>query len=69
MLMVVNLDPHHAQETVLDLDLGAMGLPWHGPFLAHDELGGESYTWDGAHPFVRLDPSRGQVAHILSLSA
>jgi starch synthase (maltosyl-transferring) len=69
VLIVVNLDPHQAQETVLDLDLGAMGLPWHGPFSAHDELGGESYTWDGAHPFVRLDPSRGQVAHILSLSA
>ena len=31
VLVVVNLDPHHAQETVLDLDLGAVGLPWQGP--------------------------------------
>ena len=31
VLVVVNLDPHDAQETVLDLDLGAVGLPWQGP--------------------------------------
>ncbi len=67
VLVVVNLDPHHAQETVLDLDLGAVGLPWQGPFQAHDELGGETYTWDGGRPYVRLDPTRGQVAHIMSL--
>jgi starch synthase (maltosyl-transferring) len=69
VLVVVNLDPHDAQETVLDLDLGAVGLPWHGPFRAHDELGGETYTWDGPHPYVRLDPTQGQVAHIFSLEA
>ena len=67
VLVVVNLDPHHAQETVLDLDLGAVGLPWQGPFQAHDELDGETYTWDGGRPYVRLDPTRGQVAHIMSL--
>jgi starch synthase (maltosyl-transferring) len=66
VLMVVNLDPHNAQETVLHLDLGALGAPWQGPFRAHDELGGETYTWDGAHPYVRLDPTQGQVAHVLS---
>ncbi|MGH9236205.1 MAG: alpha-1,4-glucan--maltose-1-phosphate maltosyltransferase [Acidimicrobiales bacterium] len=67
VLVVVNLDPHDAQETVLDLDLGAVGLPWQGPYRAHDELGGETYTWDGGHPYVRLDPTRGQVAHIMAL--
>jgi starch synthase (maltosyl-transferring) len=67
VLVVVNLDPHNAQETVLDLDLGAVGLPWQGPFQAHDELGGEIYTWDGGHPYVRLDPARGEVAHIMAL--
>jgi starch synthase (maltosyl-transferring) len=67
VLVVVNLDPHNAQETVLDIDLGAVGLPWRGPYQAHDELGGETYTWDGGHPYVRLDPTRGRVAHIMSL--
>jgi starch synthase (maltosyl-transferring) len=66
VLVVVNCDPHNAQESVLDLDLGAMGLPWQGPLRAHDELGGETYTWDGNRPYVRLDPTQGQVAHILS---
>jgi starch synthase (maltosyl-transferring) len=66
VLVVANLDPHNAQEAVLDLDLGAMGLGWHGPVQVQDELGGETYTWDGPHPYVRLDPTRGQVAHILS---
>ena len=34
---------------------------------AHVELGGESYIWDGPHPYVRLDTTPGQVAHILAL--
>ena len=66
MLVVVNLDPHNAQETLLHLDLGALGVPWQGPFPAHDELAGETYTWDGPDPYVRLDPTQGQVAHILT---
>ncbi len=66
VLVVVNLDPHHAQETVLDLDLGAVGSPWQGPFEARDELTGETYMWDGNRPYVRLDPTRGQVAHVIS---
>jgi hypothetical protein len=41
-------------------------VPWQGLFRALDELGGETYTWDGAHPYVRLDPTQGQVAHVLS---
>jgi starch synthase (maltosyl-transferring) len=69
VLVVVNFDPHNAQETVLGLDLGAMGLPAGGRYFAHDELTGETYTWDGPNPYVRLDPVTGQVAHILSLRA
>jgi starch synthase (maltosyl-transferring) len=69
VLVVVNLDPHGAQESILDLDLGTMGLPWQGPYSATDELTGETYTWDGPGPYVRLDPWQGQVAHILSLRA
>ncbi len=67
VLVVVNLDPHGAQETVLGLDFGAVGLPWQGPYSATDELTGDVYTWDGPNPYVRLDPWQGQVAHVLSL--
>jgi starch synthase (maltosyl-transferring) len=67
VLTVVNLDPHEMHETVLDLDLGAVGLPRWGRYVARDELGGETYSWDGPNPYVRLDPAQGQIAHILSL--
>jgi starch synthase (maltosyl-transferring) len=67
VLVVVNLDPHRTQETVLDLDLAAIGLPGSGPYQARDELTDETYRWNGPSPYVRLDPGRGQVAHILSL--
>jgi starch synthase (maltosyl-transferring) len=67
VLVVVNLDPHSAQETILDLDLGAMGLAGPGSYTATDELTGDTYMWDGSAPYVRLDPWQGQVAHILSL--
>ncbi|HEX6238202.1 MAG TPA: alpha-1,4-glucan--maltose-1-phosphate maltosyltransferase [Acidimicrobiales bacterium] len=69
VLVVVNLDPHDAQETLLQLDLGAMGLPWRGPLRVRDELGDATYTWDGPTPYVRLDPARGHVAHVMSLRA
>ena len=66
MLVVVNLDPHEAHGTTLGLDLAALGLN-SGRYLAHDELSGETYTWEGPRPYVHLDPSTGQVAHILRL--
>ncbi|HEX2024444.1 MAG TPA: alpha-1,4-glucan--maltose-1-phosphate maltosyltransferase [Acidimicrobiales bacterium] len=66
VLVVVNLDPHAAHEDTLSLDLGFLGLPWDDPFEAHDELTGTTYTWQGAHPYVRLDP-RLQPAHVLHL--
>jgi starch synthase (maltosyl-transferring) len=68
VLVVVNLDPHSAQETVLGLDLGAIGLPWQGPYTAIDELTGDAFAWEGPNPYVRLDPWQGQVAHVLALS-
>ncbi|MGH9165770.1 MAG: alpha-1,4-glucan--maltose-1-phosphate maltosyltransferase [Acidimicrobiales bacterium] len=65
VLMVVNLDPLATQDAVLELDLGLLGLAWDLPFEAHDELSGQSFTWTGAHPYVRLDPH--QAAHVLHL--
>ena len=66
MLVVVNLDPHNAQADTLWLDLDELGMPADRPFLAHDELTGETYTWEGAAPYVFLHPTR-QPAHILHL--
>jgi starch synthase (maltosyl-transferring) len=68
VLVVVNLDPHSAQETVLGLDLRAIGLPWQGPYTARDELTGDVFAWEGPNPYVRLDPWQGEVAHVLALT-
>jgi starch synthase (maltosyl-transferring) len=66
VLVVVNLDPHHTQETWVHLDFGASGDPDPGEsFDVRDELTGAVYHW-GRHNYVRLDPGR-QPAHLFTL--
>ena len=67
LLCVVNLDPDEAQETIVRLDLAAIGLSQALPYRVNDELSGDAYTWRGADNFVRLDPAVGQVAHVFSV--
>ena len=66
VLCVVNLDPDRWHEDTLWIDLGALGLPFGEPYEARDELTGETYTWHGASPYVRLDPEHTP-GHVLSL--
>ncbi|GAA1875740.1 alpha-1,4-glucan--maltose-1-phosphate maltosyltransferase [Myceligenerans crystallogenes] len=72
IVVVVNLDPWNSQESLVHLDLEALGLtPPSGdddaPFyVAHDLLSNETYGW-GATPFVRLDPAH-RVAHVLHVT-
>ena len=68
VIVVVNTDPHHVREGVIDLDLAALGLAppdADAVFAAHDLLSGAVYAW-GGQPFVRLDPL-GRVAHVLTV--
>jgi starch synthase (maltosyl-transferring) len=62
LIVVVALDPHAVVESVIHLDLTALGLP--DSFEVHDELSGARWLW-GADNYVRLDPPSGQVAHVL----
>jgi len=66
MLVVVNLNPWQASEATLDLDVEALGFPLDRPYEAYDELNRQSFTWQGPHPYVRLDPYQA-VAHVLHL--
>jgi starch synthase (maltosyl-transferring) len=68
LLCVVNLDPHHAHETTVRLDLVALGLPTQGHYQVLDELTGETYTWSGDAAYVRLDPIAGHVAHLFHVT-
>ncbi|MER5495448.1 alpha-1,4-glucan--maltose-1-phosphate maltosyltransferase [Streptomyces sp. NPDC002490] len=65
VLVIVNLDPHHTQETTVSLDMPQLGLGWHESVPVRDELTGETYRWGRAN-YVRLDPSRAP-AHVLTL--
>jgi starch synthase (maltosyl-transferring) len=65
VLVVVNLDPHHAHEATVFLDRTALGLGADDPVPVRDELTGASYTWGGAN-YVRLDPEH-QVAHLFTV--
>jgi starch synthase (maltosyl-transferring) len=56
VLVVVNLDPRHAQQGWLRLPLQELGLPEHEPYQVQDLLSGERYLWQRDRNFVRLDP-------------
>jgi starch synthase (maltosyl-transferring) len=58
ILVVVNLDPHHAQEGQTMLDLAELGIEARDTFQVHDLLTGARYLWRGAENFVRLDPQQ-----------
>ncbi|MGK2949054.1 MAG: alpha-1,4-glucan--maltose-1-phosphate maltosyltransferase [Acidimicrobiales bacterium] len=69
LLVVVNLDPHHAHDSHVRLDLGALGLAADQPYDLHDELTGDRWSWTGDVGWVRLDPAAGQVAHLFHVTA
>ena len=64
ILVVVNLEGFHAQETTVTWDMWALGLNGES-FAVTDLLDGKKYSWS-QKTFVRLDPARpaGKVAHI-----
>ncbi|MFT4235016.1 MAG: alpha-1,4-glucan--maltose-1-phosphate maltosyltransferase [Microbacterium sp.] len=63
VIVVINLDPHAAQEATIHLDLEAAGLP--DSFLVHDEVTGGEWVW-GRSNYVRLDPASA-VAHVFTV--
>src|SRR3954454_7856428 len=65
VIVVVNLDPHGARETVVHLDLPALGLGWQDSLAVHDEISGQDWHW-GQHNYVRLDPGT-EPAHLLTV--
>ena len=66
LIVVVNLDPHGAQETMVTLPLEALGLGGDAQYEVLDALTGVSYTWRGRRNYVRLDPN-DKVAHVFVL--
>jgi starch synthase (maltosyl-transferring) len=67
ILVIVNLDPHKAHETMVDLPLDRMGIGDDEPFEVVDLLNGLRYEWRGRRNYVRLDPNE-RVAHVFRVS-
>jgi starch synthase (maltosyl-transferring) len=65
VIVVINLDPHAARETMVHLDLPELGLDWHDSLAVHDEVTGQDWHW-GQHNYVRLDPYT-EPAHLLTV--
>jgi starch synthase (maltosyl-transferring) len=63
VIVVVTMDPHAVRETMVHLDMPALGMDWADEFEVHDLLSGASYRW-GEHDYVRLDPYHAP-AHVL----
>lgn len=66
IVVVANLDPHHAQSGWIELPLEELGVEPEQPYQAHDLLSGARFLWQGPRNFVRLDPQSSPV-HILLL--
>ena len=63
ILVIVNTDPHSVRETMVHLNLAALGVS--GEFKAVDLITGTPVNWS-EHNFVRLD-SFSEPAHILRI--
>jgi starch synthase (maltosyl-transferring) len=56
VIVVVNLDPHHAQSGFLELPLAELGIDQAHSYQVDDLLGGARYLWQGRRNYVTLDP-------------
>ncbi len=70
LLIVVNLDPHHAREAMVEVPLELLGLEEDAVFEVEECLGGAHYAWRGRRNYVRLDPAErvGQIFRLRTTS-
>jgi starch synthase (maltosyl-transferring) len=66
LLVIVNLDPHHARSGIVELPLPVLGIQGERAYQAHDLLSGGRYLWSGPRNYVALDPRRAP-AHIFRI--
>jgi starch synthase (maltosyl-transferring) len=65
VIVVVNTDPHSVRESMVHLDMPALGMRPEDTFTVYDEITGATWRW-GQSNYVRLDPNT-EPAHILSV--
>ena len=58
IMVMVSLDPHHAQEADFELPLWDLGVPDDGSVAVHDLVEGHRFRWHGKYHRIRLDPEQ-----------
>ena len=66
VLVVVNLDPNHANAGFVELPLDELRIDPHQPYQVHDLLADRRYLWYGPRNYVELHPEVSQ-AHVFAL--
>jgi starch synthase (maltosyl-transferring) len=66
VLVVVNVDPYHAQSGYVHVPLAAFGLESGDSYQVQDLLTGAHFLWHGSANYVSLDP-HSAAAHILRI--
>jgi starch synthase (maltosyl-transferring) len=66
LIVVVNVDPLHAQEGWVRVAAGDLGVAQGSSYAVHDLLSEERYTWSHDRNFVRLVPDH-RPAHVLRI--
>ena len=66
LLIAVNLDPQHAQETMVHVPVGELGIGEDETYVVHDLLTGARYSWRGSRNYIRLEPP-AQVGHVFRI--
>jgi len=56
VVVVISLDPHYDQETMLVMPLHLMNREEHDHYAVHDLITDSSYNWSGSHNYVKLPP-------------
>jgi len=56
ILVMVNLDPHHAHAGWVELPLERLGLDRNQSYQVHDLLSDARYLWYGPRGYVEIDP-------------
>ena len=66
IVVVVNLDPFHKQNSFVHLPIDQFALAEDETYQVHDLLSDVRYVWHGSHNYVELDPEL-QPAHIFRI--
>jgi starch synthase (maltosyl-transferring) len=66
VLVVVNLHPHEVRESLVHVNPWELGKGEDEPYVVHDLLTQQRWTWRGWTNYVRLDPQH-QPAHVFAI--